>query len=69
MYSVALKIREYGLVLLHKAHRLWICKNNREIKKRRSGYFCCSKSLVTRIQLGVIIKLRKHTEIALRYLI
>lgn len=55
-------------MLLHKTDRLWICKNNRELRKWRSGYFCCSKSLVTRIQLGVIMKLTKHTETALTHI-
>lgn len=56
-------------MLLHKTDRLWICKNNRELlKKRRNRYFGHSKSLVTRIQIGVIIKLTKHTETILKHL-
>lgn len=60
-------------MLLYKTDGLWICKNNRELVKRKkkkdSRYFYCSKSLVTRTQLGVIIKLTKHTETRLKHFI
>ena len=38
-------------------------------KKKENRYFYCNKSLVTRIQLGVIIKLTKHTETRFKHFI
>lgn len=46
-----------------------ITENSSKKKKKESRYFYCSKSLVTRIQLGVIIKLTKHTETRFKHLI
>ena len=43
--------------------------SSKKKKKRESRYFYCSKSLVTRIQLGVIIKLTKHTETRFKHFI
>lgn len=59
-------------MLLPKTGRLWICKNNRTLPKKKGGgwdsYFCCSRSILTRIQLGFWVTLTKNIENILKCL-